>query len=72
MTMTAHQLAVVVSPGELAVGAAAFHRTDPIRRELLALVDALVATVASSAPPVADLLALVAREGGFSIATPDL
>ena len=69
ITMTAHRLALVVSPGEVASGAATLQRTDRIRREVLALVDAVIA---SPAAPVSDLLALVAHEGGFAIATPDL
>jgi hypothetical protein len=67
--MTAHRLALVVSPGELAVGASAFHRTDRVRRELLALVDALLARPGA---PVADLIACRPHEGGFAIAVPDL
>lgn len=70
LTMTAPHTALVVSPTELAVGAAAFHRADRVRREILALVDAILA----AAPDLAmqRLLDASAHEGGLGVAQPDL
>ena len=70
LTMTAPHTALIVTPSELAVGANAFHRTDRIRRELLALVDALLAAAPDA--PLAELLAIAPHEGGLSVAQPAL
>jgi hypothetical protein len=72
ITLTAPTTALIVSgagAGELAVGARAFHRTDRIRREVLALVDAILDAPGA---PVGHLLARAAHEGGLSVALPDL
>ncbi len=69
LTMTAPALALVVSPGELAVGAHAFHRTDRARRSLLALVDAMIAAPDRTAGA---LIASPAIEAGIAIAVPGL
>jgi Condensation domain len=71
VTLTAPRTALIVSgTNELAVGARAFHRTDRIRREVLAIVDQIVEL--PSGTPLARLLELPAHEGGMSVAVPDL
>lgn len=70
LTMTAPHTAMIVTASELAIGANAFHRTDRIRRDVLALVDALLASAPDA--PLADLLALATDEGGLSVAQPAL
>ena len=70
VTMTAPHTALVITQTELAIGAHAFHRTDRIRREVLALVEALLATPPDA--PLAQLLAIVPHEGGMAIAQPSL
>lgn len=67
ITLTAPRTALILSGssdgGELAIGARAFHRTDRIRRDVLALVDGILED-----SPVATLLASRPHEGGMSVA----
>ncbi len=70
ITMTAPHTALIVTASELAIGARAFHRTDRIRREVLALVDAMLAM--SPGAPISQLLALGVHEGGLAVAQPAL
>jgi hypothetical protein len=43
VTMMAPRTVLIVSDVELAVGARVFHRTDRVRRDVLAIVDAMLA-----------------------------
>ena len=63
ITMTAPHTAMIWSRSELAVGSRAFHRTDRIRRHILALADAVTDDAS-----VGQLLELDAQEGGMSVA----
>jgi len=71
VTLFAPRTALILSAssdgGELGIGARAFHRTDRIRRDVLALVDAILEDA-----PLARLLASEPHRGGMSIALPDL
>ena len=58
VTMTAPRTALIVSPDELAVGSRTFHRTDRIRRQILAIVEAIL-----EAPAGALVVPLVAADG---------
>ena len=62
VTLTVPRTALIVSGGELAVGARALHRTDRIRRDVLAVVEAML-----DGTPVGQLLALPACEAGMSV-----
>jgi hypothetical protein len=70
ITMTAPHTALIVTASEVAVGANAFHRTDRVRRDVLALVDALLAMPPEA--PISHLLALIAHAGGLAVAQPTL
>jgi hypothetical protein len=63
ITMTAPHTAMIWSRSELAIGSRAFHRTDRIRRHILALADAVTDDAS-----VGQLLELEAQEGGMSVA----
>ncbi len=69
MTMASPHTALVISRSELAIGANQFHRTDRIRRDVLALVDRLLADPADS---IASVLDRPVHEGGIGIAQPAL
>lgn len=71
ITLTAPRTALILSSssdgGELGIGARAFHRTDRIRRDVLALVDGILDDT-----PIATLLASEPHQGGMSVALADL
>jgi len=69
MTMASPHTALVISRSELAIGANQFHRTDRIRRDVLALVDRMLAGPADA---VASVLDRPVHEGGIGIAQPAL
>lgn len=67
ITMTAPRTALMVSSNELAVGARELHRTDRVRRSVLAFADAILDDT-----PIATMLEQPLYERGFSVAMPDL
>jgi hypothetical protein len=67
--MASPHTALVISRSELAIGANEFHRTDRIRRDVLAIVDRLLAEPAAS---IASVLDQPTHEGGIGIAQPAL
>lgn|GEM_PF-811235 len=69
MTMASPHTALVISRSELAIGANQFHRTDRIRRDVLAIVDRVLADPARS---IASVLDRAVHEGGIGIAQPAL
>ncbi|CAN5199686.1 hypothetical protein BH11MYX1_BH11MYX1_24220 [soil metagenome] len=69
MTMASPHTALVISGSELAIGANQFHRTDRIRRDVLAIVDRLLADPTAS---IASVLDYASHEGGIGTAQPAL